>query len=212
MSLWTNVTGLSPVTREIKELWTNVTGFSPVTRQITEVWANDGTTPRQIYSSSWGPTEISWTLNKNAKATFENNGLKVIVSEVGGGVPAAASTSYGPITATVSIPANTRVTHRFTNSEGLTLKHSEAPVGNEMINANVNGQSYSTGGQLYGVRFETASDVKEEIKDYTSATTLHLSLSGFIRKTYYTSSSSGQVINTAYDPLGYTYEISFSKI
>ena len=60
MSLWTNVTGLSPVTREIKELWTNVTGLSPVTRQITEVWANDGTTPRQIYST-WKAPNVVWT-------------------------------------------------------------------------------------------------------------------------------------------------------
>lgn len=115
MSLWTNVTGLSPVTREIKELWTNVAGLSPVTRQITEVWANDGTSSRQVYSA-WKAPNVVWTSSGDRTMTddpwFNFSIDDYIISDIYDIktilVPFKNNGSSGTLTAKVTIPNNTK--------------------------------------------------------------------------------------------------------
>lgn len=186
------------ITHELSEVWVNNGG---VLHELSTIHCNDGGTLREIYSSQWGASEIEWTLNRNATATFGDNGLTVYVSEVGGGNPETYNIRYGPISATVQVPANTRVTHTFINSKNYKISSLGTQTGISGVFVNADGKAYPSS---YTIGGEFTNDITEFsiIKDYTSAQSISINLSGYLT----------QIDSTAYYPLGYTYKIKFSKI
>ena len=96
-------------------LWTNVTGLSPVTREIKELWANDGTTPRMIYSS-WKAPNVVWVSSGEGTMTdnpwFTGSIDDYIISDIYDIktilVPFKNNGSSGTLRATVNIPNNTK--------------------------------------------------------------------------------------------------------
>ena len=187
------------ITHELSEVWVNDGG---VLHELSSVHSNDGGILHEIHSAKWGVSEIEWTLHRNASATFGDNGLTVYVSNVGGGNPETYNVRYGPISATIPIPANTRVTHTFINSNNYVIDSSgSAPRDISSIFVNADGKAYPSS---YTIGGNFTNDTKEFsiIKDYKSAQSISIDLSGYLEK----------YDSTSYYPLGYTYKIKFSKL
>lgn len=199
------------ILHELAEVYTNENG---IVYELDTIHSNDNGVLHEIHSAFAAPDEIIWTLNNGASATFENGGLKVVVDGVGGGTTTTGSTTKGTISATVDVPANTRIVYKFTNSNGYIRKVDAAPTGINNAYVSIDGAYLPTIGSKVALNIDRTDYTTpiEITKNYSTAQSVNIKLSGYLHETIAVSSSSGVKYEDSYNPIGYICEISFSKI